>query len=75
MSPSLPILSAKEIIKALKRGGYIVARQRGSHVRLINPARKQWPVTVPNHKIIGRGLIRKIINDTDLSVEQFLELL
>jgi len=30
----LPILSAKEIIKALKKDGFRVIRQKGSHVSL-----------------------------------------
>ena len=72
--PQLPILSGKEVVKALERGGYMVIRQRGSHIRMVSSARPQWPVTVPRHKTIGRGLLRKIIQDASLSVEQFLGL-
>lgn len=73
--PQLPILSGKEVVRALERGGYAVIRQRGSHIRMASSVRPQWPVTIPRHKTIGRGLLRKIIQDADLSVEQFLELL
>jgi len=73
--PQLPILSGTEVVKALERGGYKVVRQRGSHMRMVNPIRPLWPVTVPRHRTIGRGLLRKIIQDAGLSVEQFLELL
>ncbi|PIQ69075.1 MAG: hypothetical protein COV91_00705 [Candidatus Taylorbacteria bacterium CG11_big_fil_rev_8_21_14_0_20_46_11] len=73
--PQLPILSGAEVVKTLERGGYRIVRQRGSHIRLASPARPQWPVTVPRHKTIGRGLLRKIIQDAELSVEEFLDLL
>jgi predicted RNA binding protein YcfA (HicA-like mRNA interferase family) len=46
MAP-LPIVSGDECIAALRRFGYEVARQSGSHVRLVYPGRS--PVTVPRH--------------------------
>ena len=69
----LPLLSGQKIVKALSKIGYLVERQRSSHLRLIAPGRK--PVTVPDYKIVGRGLLRKIIRDTEISTEQFIELL
>lgn len=71
--PPLPILSGKEIIKALSKLGYYEIRQRGSHIRLYCNNKKS--VTMPNHKIIGFSLLRKIIRDIDISVEDFLKLL
>ena len=73
--PRLPIVSAAQIIKALERFGYRVARQRGSHVRMVHPERKDWPVTVPNYKEIDRSLLRLIIQEANLSAEEFLSLL
>ena len=64
----LPILNGKEIINALKKVGYTHTRQRGSHVRLECPGKKS--VTVPNH-IVGRGLLRKILRDANLTIEEF----
>lgn len=69
----LPLLSGKEIMKALTKLGYREVRQRGSHVRLSCPNRK--PVTVPDYKLIGRGLLRKILRDAELSVEDFKKLI
>jgi len=71
--PKLPILSGKEIIKTLEKIGYRQIRQRGSHIRLSCPGRKF--VTVPNHKTIGRGLLRKILRDVKISKEEFKKLL
>lgn len=69
----LPIISGREVIKALLKIGYQVIRQRGSHVRLQRSGKK--PTTVPDHKILGKGLLRKILRDTELSVEDFIKLL
>ncbi len=73
--PRLPILSSREVVKALEHHGYVVVRQRGSHIRMINPSRKQWPVTVPNYKTIDRSLLRLIIQEANMSVPEFLALL
>ena len=76
MNPKLPLLSAKETIGVFQKIGYAVVRQRGSHIRLrdaSNPLHK--PLTVPNHKEIKPGLLRKMIKDANLTVEQFIGLL
>lgn len=69
----LPSLSGKEIVKALSKVGYQEIRQRGSHIRLSCPHKKS--ITIPDHKILGRGLLRKILRDTELSVKDFGDLL
>ena len=71
--PRLPSLSSKEIIKALIKIGYREIRQRGSHIRLSCLHKKS--VTVPDHKILGRGLLRKILRDAELSIKDFRNLL
>ena len=73
MTDKLPILSGKEVVKALGKMGYTINDQKGSHIHLRHPVRR--PLTVPNHPEIARGTLRIIIKDADLSVEQFLELL
>ncbi len=67
----LPILSGKEIIKALKKCGYIILRQRGSHIRL--HGKNKNPITVPNYKSIDRSLLRKILRDAQLTDEEFIK--
>ena len=60
-------------MKALEKIGYCVVRQKGSHIRLHHKDRR--PITVPNHKILGKGLLRKILRDAELTTEEFLKLL
>ena len=73
MTGKLPILSGKDVIKALVKLGYTINDQKGSHIHLRHPVRR--PLTVPNHPEIARGTLRIIIKDADLTVENFLELL
>jgi len=76
MSKRLPIVSGKDVVKALTKIGYKVVRQRGSHLRLKDPTNPSHePITVPFHKELKPGLLRKIIKDADLSVEEFKKLL
>jgi predicted RNA binding protein YcfA (HicA-like mRNA interferase family) len=54
----LPVVSGEKLIKLLKKLGYEVVRQRGSHVRL----EKDTPIgkhkiTVPYHDEIARGTL------------------
>lgn len=76
MSQRLPRISGEAAVKVLTKIGYNVVRQKGSHLRLKdpdNPSHK--PVTVPLHKSIKPGLLRRIIKDAGLSVKEFIELL
>jgi len=54
---------------ALRRKGFEIVRQSGSHVIMAHPDGRN--VTVPVHQglDLGRGLLRRIMRDADLSVE------
>jgi predicted RNA binding protein YcfA (HicA-like mRNA interferase family) len=69
----LPIVSGKDVIKALSKIGYYIRDQKGSHVHLRHPSRK--PLTVPIHQEIARGTLRAIIKEADLTIKEFLNLL
>jgi predicted RNA binding protein YcfA (HicA-like mRNA interferase family) len=72
----LPSLTARKVIQALKRAGFVEDRQRGSHLILIHPESKARTV-VPVHagQSIKDPLLRSIIRDANLLVDQFIELL
>jgi predicted RNA binding protein YcfA (HicA-like mRNA interferase family) len=71
MSP--PLISGAQCVAALAKIGYVVVRQKGSHVRLACPQRS--PVTVPMHAELDRGTLRSILRTVDLSEEEFRALL
>ncbi|MEW5920187.1 MAG: type II toxin-antitoxin system HicA family toxin [Bacillota bacterium] len=75
MTPKIPVVSGMDCIKALEKVGYVVVRQKGSHIRLKEKSGKLPPVTVPDHKELRPGLLRKILNDTGLTIEDFIRLL
>ncbi|NIT36936.1 MAG: addiction module toxin, HicA family [candidate division Zixibacteria bacterium] len=69
----LPIVSGKEVVKALQRAGYFIRRQRGSHVRMYHNTKP--PVTVPLAKTIKKGTLRKIPRAAELEPADFVKLL
>ena len=76
MSKKLPIVSGQDVVKALNKIGYEAVRQRSSHLRLKDPHNSNHkPLTVPLHKRIKPGLLRHIIRDANLSVDEFNKLL
>ena len=72
----LPPLTARKVVRALKRAGFVEDRQRGSHLILIHPERRARTV-VPVHpgRTIKGPLLRAIVRDANLSVEEFIEFL
>lgn len=68
----LPIISGLEVIKRLKRAGFIAVRQKGSHVRLEKfNGEKTIKLTVPLHPEIKKGTLNRIIKDAGLTPEEF----
>ncbi|MBI4021021.1 MAG: type II toxin-antitoxin system HicA family toxin [Candidatus Aenigmarchaeota archaeon] len=71
----LPLADAKDVIKVLLAKGYAKIGQSGSHAQFKN--NQGTVITVPIHpgRPIGRGLLRKIMRDLEVSREEFMELL
>jgi predicted RNA binding protein YcfA (HicA-like mRNA interferase family) len=72
----VPSLNYEKVIGALRRDGWIVVRQRGSHIRL----QKRTPdevlkIIVPAHRPIKRSTLSHILKQAQLSISEFLELL
>ena len=72
----LSSLTARKIVRALKRAGFVEDRQKGSHLILTNPESNARTV-VPIHpgQTIKEALVRAIIRDAKLSVDDFIQLL
>ena len=74
--PKLPVVSGTQAIKCFEKFGYVVVRQQGSHIRLHHSSDKNMqPLTIPRHKTLGKGLLRKLLRDADITVEEFTDLL
>jgi predicted RNA binding protein YcfA (HicA-like mRNA interferase family) len=68
----LPVLSGEEIIKLLKKAGFNVVRQKGSHVSL---QKDNFNTVVPLHTELAKGTIMGILNQCGLSKEDLRDLI
>lgn len=62
-----------DAVRAFEQIGYKRVRQQGSHVRLVCKGRN--PLTIPLHKELKRGLLRALVRDAGITVEEFVSLL
>lgn len=73
--PGLPVLKAGQLIRVLEKLGFQIVRQRGSHARLRHADGRVVTIPVHSGQDIGRGLLRKILRDAELSPEELMEIL
>jgi predicted RNA binding protein YcfA (HicA-like mRNA interferase family) len=72
----VPSLDYSKVISALKRDGWVVVRQRGSHIRMQKHTRTEvLKLTVPAHRPIKRSTLSHILKHARLSAEELKELL
>lgn len=74
----LPLITGEELVKALQREGFELARQKGSHVQVkkyVEGEKVTFPVPVHKGKTLKPGTLRGILRKADVSVERLLELL
>jgi predicted RNA binding protein YcfA (HicA-like mRNA interferase family) len=76
MGKRLPVLSCREIVKALGKADFheISGRGKGSHV-FVYRSDPPKGITIPNEKNVKRGTLRSIIRQADLTVDEFLAIL
>jgi predicted RNA binding protein YcfA (HicA-like mRNA interferase family) len=65
-------ISGSEVVKALRRLGFEVTRQEGSHIRM---SKGGCHVTVPNHKALLPKTLQSILKQANITREEFLEVL
>ena len=70
----LPIVSGARAVRAFERAGWVVERQRGSHVILKKPGIVHT-LSVPLHSELRPGTLRSLIRKAGLTVERFAALL
>ncbi len=72
----LPMLRATVITRALLKAGFIIVRQKGSHVFLRHTRDLTRFATVPKHSLdVARRDLASILRQSKISVEEFLRLL
>lgn len=75
-------LSGQDLARSLAHLGYVVTRQKGSHIRLTRPATNNYPehhISIPNHDELKIGLLASILDDVataqGITRDELLELL
>ena len=69
----LPTISGKEAARVFEKAGWVIARQRGSHLVLIKEGKKA-NLSIPLHKELDLGTLRGIIRDSGMSIDEFLRI-
>lgn len=73
MSEKLKLCSGAEAVKKFQRKGWTVKRQKGSHIMLTKEG-YFYTISVPNHKELGIGLLKKLLKQAQITIEEFNEL-
>lgn len=66
----LVLCSGMEAVKKFRKAGWNIDRQKGSHVMMVKE-NYLWTLSVPQHSELGSGLLKKLLKQADLSVEEF----
>ena len=70
--PKFPGLSGQDIVKALQKLGFEIARQSGSHIVL---KRNHHGCVVPNHKEVKVGTVNGVLRQAGISAQEFEQVL
>lgn len=72
-------LSGQELAKALRKLGYVVTRQHGSHLRVTTQHGGEHHEVVPNHSPVKlgtlKGILRNVAQHHRMSVAELMETL
>ena len=71
-----PVVTARQLIRVLRRLGFVQTRSRGSHRRFEHPDGRKTTVPVHRGRDIPRGLLRQIVTiDINSTMDEFVALL
>jgi predicted RNA binding protein YcfA (HicA-like mRNA interferase family) len=73
LSPKLPSCTAREVISILAKHGFSLDRQSGSHAVFIHPDGRRTTVPIHGKRDLGKGLLRQIMKDAELTIEDLLK--
>ncbi len=69
----LPVLSGRDLVRALEPLGYQRSHQRGSHIILRHLAEPHHRLTVPDHKVIAKGTLAAIAREMGMTTPALVE--
>lgn len=66
----LPVLSARQVLAALKRLDFVEVHRKGSHVKLKHPDGRI--IVFPFHDEVDRYTLKGALRDAEIDVDEFL---
>lgn len=69
----LPQVSGREAARIFERAGFVFDHQRGSHMIYYRETDGRH-LSIPDHRELGRGILRKLIKQAGLTPEGFVRL-
>ena len=75
MIDAIKPLPARKVIRASENIGFRQIRQKGSHLFMRHPDGRTTLITIHPGEMIGKGMIRKIINDVKLTRDEWFDLI
>lgn len=71
----LPVVSGRDMAKALRKLGYEIDHQTGSHIILRHASEPHRRLSVPDHKELAKGTLRALIRQAGITPDDFTALL
>jgi predicted RNA binding protein YcfA (HicA-like mRNA interferase family) len=71
LSRHFPVCNAQEVVRVLRRNGFVLVDQRGSHQKWRHPDGRQVIVAQHGSKPIPIGTLKSIIKGSGLNVDDF----
>jgi predicted RNA binding protein YcfA (HicA-like mRNA interferase family) len=75
MGSKYPVLSPREVIKALEKIGFYFVSQKGSHAKYKDNSSPSRVVIIPMHNELAKGTLKSILEQANITLDDFLTLL
>jgi len=72
--PPVPLLRARDVVRAFENLGWQVVRRKSSHIILTKTGHIAT-LSVPDHPQVARGTLRSLIARAGVTIEDFLKAL
>jgi predicted RNA binding protein YcfA (HicA-like mRNA interferase family) len=74
MTPTLPVLSGREAVRAFEKFGWQFVRQSASHIIMVKEG-EMVTLSIPDHREVAKGTLRSLIRNAGLTVQEFVSAL
>lgn len=71
----LPVISGKKLLHVLLKNGCKALRKKGSHVFVHSMSQRGTVIPIHGNEDLGKGLLKSILNDLDLSIDDLVMML